>query len=253
MINENAYVSVYKYENYKFDQPFLSFPAKKLFSGKSKICVMTEFSGALDNLNIDDNTILLECEDNKNVYISGLEFFEFRTRNKIKDYIYLMGNNMIPYVFAVGSKYTYFISTHYKIIENDKIENGMFLNSSNGSLDPYDYHLETCGPDCFKKLLECNGIRSSWLDIECGFMEEIVEDKGDVEDEEDVEVDVSIHELEYTDGSNEVVKFFNRKYVICLERDSDYKVKQGGHQCICEQCYQDKGIIDILKSVNCRT
>ena len=29
VINENAHVSVYKYEKYKFDQPFLSFQAKK--------------------------------------------------------------------------------------------------------------------------------------------------------------------------------------------------------------------------------
>ena len=47
-----------------------------------------------------------------------------------------MGNNMIPYTFAVGEKY--FISTHDKFIENDKIEDGMLLNSSNDSLDPYD-------------------------------------------------------------------------------------------------------------------
>ena len=47
-------------------------------------------------------------------------------------------------------------------------------------------------------------------------MEEIVED------EEVVEEDVNIHELKYTDGSNEVVKIFNQKCIICLERDSDY-------------------------------
>ena len=28
VINKNTYVSVYKYENYKFDQPFLSFQVK---------------------------------------------------------------------------------------------------------------------------------------------------------------------------------------------------------------------------------
>ena len=30
VINENAYVSVYKYEKQKFDQPFFSFQAKKI-------------------------------------------------------------------------------------------------------------------------------------------------------------------------------------------------------------------------------
>ena len=51
VINENTYVSVYKYENYKFDQLFLSFQAKNFFIGKSKICSIIEFSGALNNSN----------------------------------------------------------------------------------------------------------------------------------------------------------------------------------------------------------
>jgi len=50
-------------------------------------------------------------------------------------------------------------------------------------------------------------------------MEEIVED------EEDVEEDDIRHELEYTHGSKEVVKIFNQKCVLCLERDSDYIFK----------------------------
>ena len=101
--------------------------------------------------------------------------------------------------------------------------------------------------DCFKKLLECNRIHSSRPGVECGFLEE----EEDVE--ENVEDDVNIHELEYTDGRNEVVKSFNRKCAICLERDSDYLFKQCGHRCICEECYQNKSDIDILKCVVCRT
>ena len=62
---------------------------------------MTEFSGALNNSNSDGNTILQECEDSKDVYISGLEIFEFTTDDKFLDYISLMGNNMTPYTFAV--------------------------------------------------------------------------------------------------------------------------------------------------------
>ena len=57
----------------------------------------------------------------------------------------------------------------------------------------------------------------------------------------------------YTNGNNEVVKIFNQKCVICLERDSEYAFTQCGHQCICEQYYQNKGDNDILKCVVCRT
>ena len=63
---------------------------------------MTEKSGALDNPNFDGNTILIECDGSKYVYISGLEIFEFRTNDKIISYISLMGNNMIPYTFGIG-------------------------------------------------------------------------------------------------------------------------------------------------------
>ena len=43
------------------------------------------------------------------------------------------------------------------------------------------------------------------------------------------EVKFDIHEPEYTDGSNEVLKIFNQKRVVCLERDSEYIFKQCSH------------------------
>ena len=65
VINENTYVSVYKYEQSKFDQPFLSFQAKNIFIGKSKTCARTEFSGAEDKDRFDGNTILLKGENDE--------------------------------------------------------------------------------------------------------------------------------------------------------------------------------------------
>ena len=60
-------VYVYKYEKSKIDQPFLSFQPKHIFIGKTKICELTDFSGAKDNSDFDGNTLLLECEDNEYV------------------------------------------------------------------------------------------------------------------------------------------------------------------------------------------
>ena len=233
-------VYVYKYEKCKFDQPFLSFQPKHIFIGKSKICSMTESSGANDSPDYDGNTLLLEFEDNEYVYISGLEIFKFKTDDKIIDYISLIGNNMVPYALAVGEKYTYFLYYRYKFIENDKIEEGTLLN---GSFDPYDYHLEKCGIDSFKKI-ERNLIHSFWL----GHGEDI-----ENEDDDDDLVEEDVVETQYFNGNNEVVKIFNQKCVICYERDSVYAFRQCGHQCICEQCYQSKVDIDILKCVVCRT
>ena len=66
---------------------------------------MTEFSGAGDKDDFDGNTLLLECGDNEYVYVSGLEIFKFKADDKIRDYISLMGNNMIPYAIIIGEKH----------------------------------------------------------------------------------------------------------------------------------------------------
>ena len=168
---ENKYLSViidsivYVYENRscKFDEPLISFQAKNVFIGKSKVCAMTEFSGARDKNDYDGNTLLLECEDNEYIYISGLEIIKFKTDDKIIDYMSLMGNNMTPYAVMVGERYTYFLYHRYKFIENDKIEERCLLNATNNSLDPYDYHLEKCGIDSFKNL-EHSLIHTFWPD-----------------------------------------------------------------------------------------
>ena len=162
-----------------------------------------------------------------------------------------MGNMMTPYIFAVGEKYTYFLSTHYKFIENDEIEDDTLLNLSSNSFDPFDYHVGKKGLDCFKKFLVCNRIHYPWRDMESDIMDEIDENMEPLV--EDLEKNTDIRELEYTTGSNKIVKIFHQKCFICLERDSEYIFKQCGHQCIWVACYQNKGDIDILKCVICRT
>ena len=114
---------------------------------------MTEFSGSTNySSEFDGNTLLVECEKNEYVYISGLEITKFKIDDKIIDYISLMGNNMNPNAIMIGEKHTYFLYHHYKFIANDKILESSFLNASRSSLDPYDYHIGRCGIDSFKKL-----------------------------------------------------------------------------------------------------
>ena len=161
---------------------------------------MTEFFGAGDISDSHGNTFLLKCEDKENVYISGLEFLKFKTHDKSVNYISLTGNNMCPYTFSNGEKYAYFISTHYKFIENDKIEEGTLLNATSDILDPFDYHLENCGIDSFKKL------RRSLLHTYWPGVEGIEEDEDD-EDEDDVlvEEDETMIETKYCNGNNGVL------------------------------------------------
>ena len=110
---------------------------------------------------------------------------------------------MTPYAIMVGEIYTYFLYDRYKFIENDKIEEGTLLNATNNSLDPYDYHLEKCGTDSFKKL-ERNLIHTCWP----GYGEDIESDDDDDLVEEDVV------ETQYFNGTNEVVKIRSVLYVM---------------------------------------
>ena len=243
----DSIVYVYKNKIWKFDPPLFKFQAKNVFIGKSKVCPMTEFSGSANNSSeFDGNTLLVECENNEYVYISGLEITKFKIDDKFIDYISLMGNNMIPHAIMIGEKHTYFLYHHYKIIENDKIEENTLLNATNNSLDPYDYHIGRCGKNSFRKL-DHSLIHSFWP----GHGEDVDDDDLVVEDA--VERNEDLIETQYFNGTNEVVKIFNQMCVICYEKESVYAFRQCGYQCICEQCYQSKGDIDILKCVVCRT
>ena len=206
---------------------------------------MTELSGAANNsFEFNGNTLLLECENNEYVYISGLEITKFKIDDKIIDYISLMGNSMIPHAIMIGERYTYFLYHRYKFTENDKIEERTLLNVMNNSLDPYEYHLEKCGIDSFKKL-ERSLIHTFWS----AYGEDI---ENEDEDDDDL-VEEDVVETQYFNGNTAVVKIFNQKCVICFEKDSVYAFRQCGHQCICENCYQNKGDINILKCIVCRT
>ena len=190
----------------------------------------------------------LEFENNEYVYISGLDNSKFKTDDRVIDYISLMGNNMTPYAFVVGEKYTYILYHRYNIIQNDKIEEGTLLNATNTSLDPYGYHLEKCGTASLKKL-EHGLIHTYWP----GYGEDIENEDDALVEEDIVEEDENLIETPYLNGNNEVVKFFIQKCVICYERDSVYAFRQCGHQFILENCYQNESDINILKCVVCIT
>ena len=82
------------------------------------------------------------------------------------------------------------------------------------------------------KKLEHSLIHTFWPGVGEDIKSE--DDISDVEDE--IEEGGDLIEAQYLNGNNELVKIFNQKCVICLERDSDYAFKQGDHQCICQDC-----------------
>ena len=210
----DSIVYVYKNKICKFDPPLFSFQAKNVFIGKSKLCSMTEFSGDEDKVKFDGITLLLECENNEYIYFSGLEVTKFKTEDKIIDYTSFMGNTMTPNAILIGERYTYFLYHRYKFIENDKIEEGTLLNATNTSLDPYDYHLEKCGINYFRKL-ERSLIDTCWP----GHGEDIeIEDEDDDLVEEDVvEENEDLIETQYFNGNNEVVKTLIRSVLFVMK------------------------------------
>ena len=64
------------------------------------------------------------------------------------------------------------------------------------------------------------------------------------EDEEEDEIDEDV----IYNGTNELVKIFNQKCVICLDKDSIYAFRNCGHLCLCENCFNSK----IAKCIVCR-
>ena len=67
-------------------------------------------------------------------------------------------------------------------------------------------------------------------------------------EEESSDEEFNEDEGEIYNGTNEIVKIFNQKCVICLENDSIYAFRNCGHLCLCENCFDSK----ITKCVVCR-
>ena len=87
------------------------------------------------------------------------------------------------------------------------------MNRRDSSLDPFDYDVEKCGKDDFKKLKH-TPIHTCWP----GFEEDMKDEDDDLAEEDEENEDLI--ETYYTNGDNEMVKIFNQKCVIYLERDS---------------------------------
>jgi hypothetical protein len=114
----NSYVKIYKKhmnnEDYE-EQEFKSFKPEKIFIGKSPKNKMTLLSGG-HGKKFDGNTILLQLKKHEYVYI-GLEIYSFTTDSEIINYESPVGNNDIPYPYAIDQDGYY-----YLMIENVKLK-----------------------------------------------------------------------------------------------------------------------------------
>lgn len=79
----------------------------------------------------DGNSILVQIRENSYLYI-GSEIYEMTIPDKIIDYISPIGNNDVPYPFAIGKKNTYLM------LEEKFIDNSLVVDAT----DPYVYYYE---------------------------------------------------------------------------------------------------------------
>ncbi len=90
-----------------FTKRILKLNTKTVFVGKSPKNSMTLFSGGYGK-DFEGNTILLHIKDNQYVFISrDIEFFE--SIFPIIKYVSTVGNNDVPYPFAVDRKRNYYL------------------------------------------------------------------------------------------------------------------------------------------------
>lgn len=143
ILNEHT-IHIYKQSNYNNEsdemvyekKPVLVFHPKKIFIGKSPFNKMTKFSEEYGP-EFDGNTILLDMGNNEYVFI-GNEIWSFDTKGKIIKYISPIGNNDVPYPYAIDEfDNIYLISFNVIIMYRDDIAKIMRKYDN-----PNDYYLD---------------------------------------------------------------------------------------------------------------
>ena len=153
--------------------------------------------------------------------------YTFQTEDKIVKFTYNVGNNQVPYACAYGERNIYYLSDQFVYIPYESILNEKRISEMDESYEPYEFLYNTS-----------TGIELKSLTlIATRFSDDEFEDL-----DEDLDEDVIYN------GTNEIVKIFNQKCVICLENDSIYAFRNCGHLWLCENCFDSK----ITKCVVCR-
>lgn len=113
VVISNNIIQVFNNENQElilqFDNP------DKVFIGESPETEMTKYSGGYGN-DFIGNSILVKTNDN-NYYFIGHVIFKFTTENEIINYVSEVGNNDVPYPYAVDSEGKYYLMIEDIILE----------------------------------------------------------------------------------------------------------------------------------------
>ena len=130
----------------------------QVFVGKSPLNEMTKFSGGYGP-KFTGNSILIRPSEKLNYIFISFEIFSFNTSSEILYFMAPIGNNDVPYPYAITNKYLLLfvpISRSgkyiYPMISLDKIPTDLVDKFKNGSDDPYTYHYEHDPEKLFKNI-----------------------------------------------------------------------------------------------------
>ena len=148
-ITNNSQVMVFKSLNQdeiNYTNLVLNITPEQIFVGKSLPNAMTEFSGGHGDC-FDGNSILLKVNDSACIYI-GEKVLLFNTLDPIVAYHSPVGNNDVPYPYAIDSSGNYYLIIEKAILKSS-LELTEFLTSGK---DPYTFYykasLITCDRGC---------------------------------------------------------------------------------------------------------
>lgn len=99
-----------------FNKLLLSVPYNKLFAGDNALKLKDYGSGK-------GNSVLLLQKNGKYIYIGdGIREFSTKDGDVIQKYYSPIGNSAVPYPYAVGEKYTYFLVDRTEYVNNELLD-----------------------------------------------------------------------------------------------------------------------------------
>jgi hypothetical protein len=130
----------------KYNNLIETFNPDKIFIGKSPLSPMTEFSGG-HGPEFDGNSILLKINENEYVFI-GDQIYSFKTNHQIVSFVSPVGNNDVPYPYAIDDKDNYYFLLHP--------DTGILtINDDTKPHDPYEYFYSIKGKIKESENIEC--------------------------------------------------------------------------------------------------
>ncbi len=110
----------------------------QIFVGKSPVCEMTEFSGGIGK-EFDGNAILIRPTEALEYIHVGISIEKFKTDSEVLHYVSPVGNNDVPYTYAITANKIYLLSEDV-VISTTGMDSKLLDSFIKGRQDPYTFY-----------------------------------------------------------------------------------------------------------------